>query len=73
MRMRVLVQNGDTGLFLKSDKLWTSQAVEARDFGSSVNAIQQALDMQLHHPAIILSFGDPKLDLKIPLGGARAF
>jgi hypothetical protein len=72
MAMRVLVQNGDTGLFLKSDKLWTNQAVEARDFGSSLDAIQQVIDLHLRNPDIVLSFGDPKLDLKISLGNARA-
>jgi hypothetical protein len=69
--MRVLVKNANTGLFLKGDNLWTNEAVEARDFGSGVNAIQGAFAMHLTHPDIILSFGDPSLDMKISLGDLR--
>jgi hypothetical protein len=70
--MKVLVQNGDTGLFLKADKLWTNEPVEARDFGSCTKAIDALLGMHLTNAAIFLSFDDAYLDMKLPLGDVRA-
>jgi hypothetical protein len=74
--MKVLVRNGDTGLFLKEGSLWTEKAVEARDFGLYSNAIEGVWGMSLKNAEIVLSFGDASLDVRIPLrhgpGGAEA-
>ena len=63
--MKVLVRNRDTGLFLKGKTLWTYEAVEARDFISCPNAMEQARGMGLANAELILSFGDPRLDIRI--------
>jgi hypothetical protein len=74
--MKVLVRNGDTGLFLKEGSLWTDKAVEARDFGLYSSAIEGVWGLSLKNAEIVLSFGDASLDVRIPLrhspGGAEA-
>ena len=65
--MKVLVKNRDTGLFLKGETRWTKKDVEARDFGSCPKAMEEAYAVGLTHPEIVLFFGDPLLDIKIPL------
>jgi hypothetical protein len=72
MAMKVLVQDGETGLFLKSDKHWTRKAREARDFHSCSHALEELFHMELEKPDIILSFGDPQWDIKLPVGGKHA-
>jgi hypothetical protein len=64
--MKVLVRNRDTGLFLKGKILWTYYADEARDFLSCPNAVEQTRGMRLTNAELILSFGDPRLDIRIP-------
>ena len=65
--MKVLVRNGDTGLFLKGGSGWTDKAVEARDFGLYSNAIDGVRGMSLRNAEIVLSFSDASLDVRIPL------
>ena len=64
--MRVLVRNRDTGLFLKGETLWTDEPLEARDFVSCLNAIEQLRGMRRTNAELILSFGDPRLDITLP-------
>ena len=63
--MKVLVRNGDTGLFLMGKRLWTFEAGEAQDFLSCSNAVEQMRAMALTNAELILSFGDPRLDIRI--------
>jgi len=63
--MRVLVRNRDTGLFLKGKALWTDEPLEARDFVSCLNAMEQLRGMRLTNAELILSFGDPRLDITL--------
>ena len=63
--MKVLLRNRDTGLFLKGKILWTYYATEARDFLSCLNAMEQMRGMDLANAELILSFGDPRLDIRI--------
>jgi hypothetical protein len=63
--MKVLLRNRDTGLFLKGKTLWTYYATEARDFVSCLNAMEHTLGMRLTNAELILSFGDPRLDIRI--------
>jgi hypothetical protein len=65
--MKVLVRNGDTGLFLKEGSSWTDKAVEAQDFGLYSNAIDGVRGMSLRNAEIVLSFSDASLDVRIPL------
>ena len=63
--MKVLLRNQDTGLFLKGKTLWTYQAAEARDVVSCLNAMEHTRGMGLANTELILSFGDPRLDIRI--------
>jgi hypothetical protein len=65
--MKVLVRNGDTGLFLKGGSSWTDKPVEAQDFGLYSNAIDGVRGMSLRNAEIVLSFSDASLDVRIPL------
>ena len=69
--MKVLVKNGDTGFFLKEETRWTKKDVEAQDFGSSLKAMEQAHAVGLTHAEIVISFGNPSLDINIPLHQER--
>jgi hypothetical protein len=71
MAMKVLLKNRDTGLFLKGETLWTSQPGEARDFRSCSDALNGAYNTGLTNPEIVLSFGDPSLDITISLRDPR--
>ena len=64
--MRVLVRNRHTGLFLKGETQWTDEPLEARDFVSCLNAMEQLRRMGLTNAELILSFGDPRLDITLP-------
>ena len=63
--MKVLLRNRDTGLFLKGKILWTYHADEARDFLSCPNAVEHTRGMGLTNAELILTFGDPRLDIRI--------
>jgi hypothetical protein len=63
--MRVLLRNRDTGLFLKGKTLWTYHAAEAQDLLSCLNALEHTREMRLANAELVLSFGDPRLDITI--------
>ena len=44
--MKVLLQNHETGQFLKGEGLWTSDDKQATDFGNPLNAMNFCF---LHH------------------------
>jgi hypothetical protein len=67
MAMKVLLKNRDTGLFLKGETLWTNKPVEARDFGSCCDALNGAHNNGVRNAELVLTFGDPSLDIKISL------
>jgi hypothetical protein len=69
--MKVLLKNRDTGLFLKGETLWTDQSDEARDFGSCSDALNGVYNTRLTNADIILTFGDPSLDITISLCDTR--
>ena len=71
MAMKVLVKNRDTGLFLKGETLWTNKAGEARDFGSCSDAINGVHNTGLVNAELVLTFGEPSLDIKISLCDTR--
>ncbi len=65
--MRVLIRDLQTGDYFQSPDQWTAQRERARDFGQSVKAAAFASQQHLHHIEIVLSFADPKLDVRLPL------
>jgi hypothetical protein len=63
--MRVLIQDCSTKLFLRNAKAvdWCDSADKAKNFGSSVTAINHAVDQRLPDCEVILKFGNPKYDI----------
>ena len=65
--MRIVVRNGLSGEFLKADGGWTKDLQESRSFEKSYEAIEVASKLSGSALEILLSFGDPSLDINIPL------
>jgi hypothetical protein len=69
--MQVLLQNSLSGEFLRADGKWSSNMLEALDFGTSVRALEVAAG-DGHGPLrIVLHFDDANLDLYIPIPHER--
>jgi len=65
--MRVLLQNTKTLKFFGTDKHWTPDSKQARDFGSGWWATVTALSINPSHLVIHYEFDDQRYDLQIPV------
>ncbi len=65
--MRVLLCDKKTGLYFQSPDRWTSEAVEARDFRSSLKAVVFAEDRGLADAEVFMDFDDPEYNVHLPV------
>ena len=65
--MRIVVRDGKTELYASSVGSWTPDLEEALVFASALHAIHFVLDNHLENMEILFSFGNPDLDVRVPL------
>jgi hypothetical protein len=70
-RMRILLQQRDTGLYFKDIAAWTGNSQEAMDFVSSTAAIDFCTVNQLAGVHIVLRFEEEKCDIVLPVQAAQ--
>jgi len=71
--MKVLIQNFVTNLYLcigEKDQ-WCEDTAKAKDFGNGVVAIDYTIQHNLTDCQVILNFGNPQLDIALPVRGPR--
>jgi hypothetical protein len=71
-RMRILLQQKDTGLYFRNVGLWVPNASEAMDFMSSTAAIDFCAANKLGGVQLVLKFTEEKCDIVMPLAAAQA-
>jgi len=69
--MRVLIQDCVTKLYLRNAKTgnWCESPAKAKDFGSSVPALNHVTEHRLPDCKLILTFGKPEYDIELPASG----
>jgi len=69
--MRVLIQDCVTKLFLRNAKTgnWCESPADAKDFGSSVPALNHVTEHRLPDCKLILTFGKPEFDIELSASG----
>jgi hypothetical protein len=68
-RSKIVLQNRDSLLYLKSESQWTSLLEEARQFEHIADASAFARKTKLPVLDIVMSFGDPKYDVRLSASG----
>ena len=64
--MKVLVQDISSKLYLgRTDDVWVAGESEARDFSSSIHAIDFCMEHRIFGVEIILSFTDPRFNIRL--------
>ena len=66
-RMRILVQQKETGLYFKDVGSWVRETAEAMDFVSSTAAIDFCVTNKLPGVQLVLKFEDQKFDIVLPV------
>ena len=66
-RMRILLQQKDTGLYFKDIASWAESSQDAMDFVSSTAAIEFCAANNLAGLHIVLKFEEEKCDIVLPL------
>lgn len=69
--MRVLLQQKNSGLYLKPDGGFTGNAVEANDFLSSSQAIDYCVDRKLSGVQLVLKFDEQHYDIVVQMAAGR--
>lgn len=70
-RMRILLQQIDTGLYFKDIASWAKNSEEAMDFVSSTAAIEFCAANKLSRVHIVLKFQEEKCDIVLPVQPPR--
>jgi hypothetical protein len=65
-RMRIVLQQKETGLYFKDIGAWVRTSVEAMDFVSSTTAIEFCLANKLSGVHLVLKFEDQQYDIVMP-------
>jgi len=65
-RMRILLQQKDSGLYFKDVDSWTGDATEALDFVSSTTALEFCAANKLNTVQVVLKFEDEKYEIVLP-------
>jgi hypothetical protein len=71
-RMRILLQQKDTGLYFEDIAQWAENSEEAMDFVSSTAAIEFCAANKLTGLQIVLKFDEEKCDIVLPLQAPQA-
>jgi hypothetical protein len=67
VRMRILLQHKQTGLYFKDIELWARTSSEAMDFISSTAAIDFCVLNKLNDVQLVLKFEEQKFDIVMPM------
>ena len=69
--MKVLIQNCVTKRYLCTGRKdhWCDDTAKAKDFGNGVVAIDYVIKQNLSECQVVLSFGNPELDIVLQVGG----
>ncbi len=71
-RMRILLQQKETGMYFRDVGLWVPNAAEAMDFVSSTAAIDFCTANRLGGVQLVLKFTEEKCDIVLPVVAAQA-
>jgi hypothetical protein len=71
-RMRILLQQEDTGLYFKDIGVWVENSREAMDFVCSTAAIEFCAANKLKGLQLILKFEEEKYNIVLPLEAPTA-
>ncbi len=66
-RMRILLQQKETGLYFKDIDSWVRQSHEAMDFVSSTAAIDFCVANKLSGVQLVLKFDEQQYDIVLPV------
>lgn len=66
-RMRILLQQKETGLYFKDIDSWAKGSLEAMDFLSSTAAIDFCVANKLNGVQLVLKFEEEKYDIVLPV------
>ena len=66
-RMRILLQQKETGLYFKDIGAWSRGSAEAMDFVSSTAAIDFCVSNKLNDVQLVLKFEEEKYDIVLPV------
>ena len=69
--MRILLQQKNTGLYLKDSGVWIHSAADATDFLSSTKAIAFCATKKISGAQIVLKFDEQHYDIVLPMIGGR--
>jgi len=69
--VRMLIQDRESRLYFKKPNDWTADLAEAADFKEIIAAVDAARDTGRQTLDILMSFGDPKYDVRIPATGRK--
>ena len=67
VRMRILLQHKQTGLYFKDIESWARTSSEAMDFISSTAAIDFCVLNKLNDVQLVLKFEEQKFDIVMPM------
>ncbi len=70
--MKIVLQHRTTRLYLAPDDRWTAHPDEARDFGTSLKALDFVRRLEMNEMEIVLKFADPKYDIILHTPGVRS-
>jgi hypothetical protein len=67
--MKILLRHLETGFYLRSPRpgAWTELRADAQDLGDHERAIRLARELRLRHAELLLVFGNPEFDVRLPL------
>ena len=65
--MRILLQQKETGLYLKELGAWSAKNTEALEFVSSTTAIDFCVANQLNGVQLVLKFDEHRCDIVLPV------
>jgi hypothetical protein len=71
-RMRILLQQKDTGLYFRDVGSWVPDSLEAMDFVSSTAAIDFCMANKIADVQIVLKFTEEKCAIVMPVVAAGA-
>ena len=72
-RMRILLQQRDTGLYFGDINSWCADASEAMDFVSSTKALEFCSVNKLEAVHVVLKFEDEKYEIVLPDVAAQLY
>ena len=61
--MKIVLQHKMTRLYFAADDKWSAHPDEARDFGTSLRALDFVRQLDLDEADIVLKFADPRYDI----------